>query len=170
MVQNLVMLPKKAEFSIDGWTIEIRNHKVKGTMGLFGKIMAIILDSESNRESLAEFEKHKISYEAVIEYCAHELECNIPVLAQFIKRYVEEEFMHPVTVKNILPKTFVFSKSAAGRVIADQFVEKIRSCDNWEQLYDEMQQTSKFCKDIQKRIIKEVKEQNKGGDNKCHRV
>ena len=54
-----------------------------------------------------------------------------------------------------------FSKSEACRIIAGQFVEKIRNFNNWQDFYDEMRLTSRFNKDMKNRIIQELKEQNR---------
>ena len=153
MAQDLTQLPETADFKIGMWPITIRNHKVTDENAMFGSIIWIVNRTDLGRDVLNKFEKHGISYEAVIECCAKELEENPKVLDFFIKwMYV---------IRNSKEPTVGFSKSKRGRFIADQLVEKIRSCDNWGELYDEMQMTSKFQKDMKNRIILELKEQNR---------
>ena len=149
MPQSLIQLPKEAGFYIVGWDMRIRNHKVTGTYGLFEKIVTIVYDSESNRESLEEFEKHKVSYEAVIEQCAAEIENDPTVL--------ESAFFHNEN-NDDWDDIFNFLKSLRGRKIAAQYIERIRQCGGWGELYEELHPTSKFRNDMKNRIQKEAKQ------------
>ena len=153
MPPNMLQLPKEADFLICGWQIYIQNHRAVKGYNLFPRIMGIIRSVNSDRQTLTEFEKHGISYEAAIECCAEELEENPGVLVWFISwMYV---------IRNSKEPTVGFSKSKRGRFIADQLVEKIRNCDGWVELYDELHHSSRFQKEMKKRIIKELKEQNR---------
>ena len=149
MPQSLTQLPKDAYFRILGWEIKIRNHKIWGYFdsGFFGVMMHIIRDADSNKQTLYQYEKHGISFEMVIECCAQEFEEDAVILANIITRELHER------------RSFSFSESAAGRKIAEQFIEKIRSCDDWGELYDEMYETSKFRKDIKNRIREGLEQQ-----------
>ena len=158
MTQSLIKLPQTADIEIDGWhttyTLKIRDYKVADGDSLFNSIMCIVnnMDPDTmnqNRLILSEFEKHGISFEAAIEYCAKELGENPDILRYLIVwEYFKPDLKHIVR----------FAESDAGRIIAEQFVEKIRSCDDWGQLYDEMQRTSKFQQDIKSRIHKELEQ------------
>ena len=140
MPQSLIQMPKTADFYIKGHIIVIQNHKVVSYWSLFHQIVQIARDWENNRQTLAELEKYGISFEAAIECCAKELD-------------------DPRTLEEVLAwdrsKTDVmrgFSESKEGRKMADMYIEKIRSCDDWGELYDEMQEKSQFSKDIKIRI------------------
>ena len=161
MTQNLIQLPKEALFEVGKRLITIMDHKVMNRWGLLDTILLIVRSFDSDRQTLYQFEEHKVSFEAAIEYCAAELEHDTDAL--FCVVYGK------YAIQNIrglgIDKTYYliedFSKSVAGRKIAEQLIEKIRSCDNWGELYDEMLYTSKFTKDMRKRMIKELKEQNR---------
>ena len=158
MPQSLIQLPETADFYIGGWPITIRNHKVVDVDGgLISRIIDIVHDTMISRGMLDELEKHGISFEAAIEYSVAELEQDAKGLTDVIY-----SAYHTETVKvdnryyfwNVNDK---FSSSDAGRKITSLFVEKIRSCDNWGELYDEMHLTSEFIQDIKNRIPEEVK-------------
>ena len=156
MPQSLIQLPETASFEIRGWDIIIRNHEITDCFGLFGLIFRIANGHRTGRNILFEFEKHKISFEAAIECCAYELENTTDVLASAMNwRYYSYGDFDQICKTDAI---FAFTKSDAGRIIAGQFVEKIRSCDNWKELYDEMHQTSRFQHDMVSRMIKWVKQ------------
>ena len=158
MPQNLIQLPKKADFRIAGWTITIRNHKVAESSGLIGCIMKVADDVKSNRDTLYQFEKHGINFETAIEECARELEYDIETLGNFIywnMNYIKVSA--GMTTNKDLDIIYKFAESEAGKKIAAQFIEKIRGCNNWEEIYDELQLTTKFSKYMKERIIKEIK-------------
>ena len=152
MPQSLTQMPKEADFQIGKWPIEIRNHRVTGT-GLFCRIMRLIDDHPSYGNTLYQFEKHGICYEVAIEECARELEGDTKIFEHFI--------VWQCDIADLDDQTVNFSESTAGRKIAEQYIEKIRSCDNWGELYEEMHHTSKFCQDMKGRIFKEVNEQRR---------
>ena len=190
MPQSLIHLPKDAEFEIGGWDIIIRNHKIVNSDSLFLLITNMIGMDDSNRDTLYQFEKHGISYEAAIEYCVHELDNQVDLLRILIfwnydypkieeidayailnrdsAKLVDFDTGNPVdhlirggqtTVserhRQILS---LFSKSVEGRNIANMFIEKIRSCNNWGELYDELHPQNKFNKDVGRRISAGLKQ------------
>ena len=67
MPQSLTRLPQTADFEIDGTTIKIKEHRIVIHSSLFKAIIAIARNGNPNSDVLAEFEKHGISYETVIE-------------------------------------------------------------------------------------------------------
>ena len=142
-------------FSILGCCVTIQNHEYVGFSGFFGTIIHIMRQPHSHRQTLTEFEKHGISYESLIEHCAHSLENDFDMLAELIywnyggRKNPPKSHLHRILVR--------FSKSGAGRATADQFVEKIRSCGNWGELYDELRLESPFQKEMYRRINAEVK-------------
>ena len=156
MPQSLIQLPKTANFRILGWSIIIEDHTITNNYGLLGKITRIIVELPVDRQALYQFEKHGISWEAAIEYCTRELEDNPRILATVIRYYGIDKGVRSDTMDDWNNRVS-FSESAAGRKIAEQFVEKIRSCGNWGELYDELQLTTKFSKYMKERIIKEIK-------------
>ena len=141
MPQSLIRMPKNADLKIGGRAIVIQNHKVVSYWSLFHQIVQIARDWENNRQTLAEFEKYGISFEITIEYCVWELENYVNVLAEVLDWQLNNT--------DVMRR---FSKSAAGRKMADMYIEKIRSCDDWGDLYEEMQLTSEFTKDMKSRI------------------
>ena len=150
MPQNLIQIPETVEFSVLGYFVAIKNHEFATYYGLFGRINDIIRDSYSSGETLYQFEKHGISYEAAIECCVSELEHDTNVLANAISGHYKiwvdnKEGVNWLTLVD-------FSGSDTGRVMASQFIEMIRSCDDWEQLYDHMQLNSKFQKEMKGKI------------------
>ena len=160
MPQSLIRLPKTAEFEIAGFSITIVDHNVAHNNALLSRIMQIVNDSISNRNTLYQFEKYGVSFEMVIEYCVWEIENDIDVLADLIWfRDAISKFIH--TTRGVIQWSECkdFSKSVAGRWISEQYTEKIRSCNNWEELYNMMRWNCKFQMDMEERIIKEIKEQ-----------
>ena len=153
MPQSLIQLPKEADFKIDGRDIEIWDHKFGNDGGLIWHIICIIHSPFSNRETLTELEKHGISFEAVIEYCVTELERDIDIRTHIINWYHNIRNYLECNTTDEWIAIYNFSKSMTGKKIADKLVEKIRSCDNWEELYDELHRDSRFQKDLKKRII-----------------
>ena len=115
--------------------------------------MGIIEDSGTDRRILTEFEKYKVSYEAAIEECCYELEENKFILANIIYYYRGEIIeIKGGTITGTWNKVVKFSESPKGRVIADQYIDKIRSCSDWEELYDELHSKSTFSKHLIKQI------------------
>ena len=146
MPQSLTQLPEEADIRIARKNVTIQNHKVLERGGLTGRIRLIIEDENSDIQSLYQFEKHGVSYEAAIEYCAQEFEEDAVILANFIVRNLNER------------RALSFSESVAGRKIAEQFIEKIRSCDNWGELYEELHRSSRFHQEIVDKISTELEQ------------
>ena len=155
MPQSLIRMPETAEFIICGWNITILNRKIEGSGGFPLRILCIIEDSFSDREILYQFEKHGINFEMMIEECAREFEHEVKVLAKIIDWQRDKMIAGGLHVKKRRNDVNRFSKSVEGRLIADQYIEKIRSCNNWGELYDELNMQSKFQKDMKKRVKKE---------------
>ena len=156
MGQSLTRLPKTADFEIRGVVIQIRDHKCNSYWGLWGKIIDFIEYSETDKEHLRQFEKHGISFETVIEECVHEMEHDADILANFINLYYSARFIKSEMERR--KRTYAFSKSDAGRRIAGQVIERIRSCDNWDELYDEFKRTGKFRTEMGHIIESELKQ------------
>ena len=159
MPQSLIQLPKTAEFVICGERIRIKDHRFMSSYSYFFKIMSIIKDSKSDSDTLYQFEKHGISYEATIEHCAYELEHDADALFNVIYWIYR---IRNITGANINKNWNVigdFSESGAGGKIAEQIIEKIRSCENWGQLYEEMHPESRFSEDMKKKTRKEMIQQ-----------
>ena len=156
MPQSLTRLPKTADIKMDNWDITIRNHKMVNTVGMFPKIMSIIDDLKFNVQTLYQLEVHGISFEMVIENCVDGLENNVGVLADYIwgDNCRNSDWIATIGDSS-WDQVLVFSKSVAGRNIAEQFIEKIRSCDDWQQLCEEMRLTSRFSRDMRQKILKE---------------
>ena len=150
MPQSLIRMPQTAGFDIGGLEIHIWNHEVDDEIGLFGKIIWIVNEIDLGSESLNEFEKHGISFEAAIEECARELEGDTEIFEHFIVWQCDIDDLDDQTVN--------FSESTAGRKIAEQYIEKIRSCDNWGELYDELHHTSRFQQEMYDKMSTELEQ------------
>ena len=160
MEQNLIQMPKTAYIELRGRHISLENHMITGTGGLTSGIIDIIsMDTiegeKSDRQILSEFEKYGISYEAAIEYCAEEIEGNTEVLACMVVSCYGDWLAIDWRCRKASDD---FSESAAGRKIAEQFIGKIRSCNDWGELYDELRLESQFNIDMRNRIITELKQ------------
>ena len=160
MGQSLTQLPRTAEFKILGHTITIVEHKVKNYFGLSSTILDIINDQKTNRRILSEFEKHGVSFEAAIECCATELEYNVNKLARvIIWNYERRKFTDWISTEKNTKEITVFTASLKGRRIAEELTAKIRNCDNWEELHDELHMNSEFQTEMKKRIREEMRQQ-----------
>ena len=174
MAQSLTQLPETADIKFvvcgDVYTVQIRHHQARDRTGLFAQIMWIACESDPGSTNLNHFEKHGISFEAVIECCAKELENDASVLADICHMLLG---MDPGNFQERdWDRINFFSKSVAGRKIADMYVEKIRNCDDWGELYDALHVTliSGFTADMQRRIRMGIREQINGVSKRCHKV
>ena len=159
MPQSLTRLPETAQFVIGNCQVTIRDHRIVDSKGLFGKILWMARNKECDANTLCQFEKHGISYEAAIECCAHEMENDTSILADTILLgYIILKY-EKILTGNTVERIRAFSKSMAGRSIANRYVDTLRNCDNWEQLYDELQPTSRFQKEMKSTVNREVKQQ-----------
>ena len=159
MKQNLIQMPKMAEIQIGSWCGRIRNHEAVFHDSLFIMITNIIRDSSLNWQSLVKFEEHGIGFETAIEECVRELECRAEILARFMYlHYVNTPEFTKTMEGNEWNNTWNFSASETGKKIAWQFIEKIRSCGNWEELHGELNLKSKFYIDMKSRIIMEIQQ------------
>ena len=156
MAQSLIQLPKGARFNVGLCFIIIHDHKIINTWGLLGHIMWIIEDSFSDRETLYQFEKHGVNFETAIECCAQELEDDTKVLVRAIYNYHRPEQILYLDERNYTGTRRQFSASPAGRIIAGQLIDKIRSCDDWGDLYDKLHPTSEFWKEMGSRIKRDT--------------
>ena len=156
MKQNLVQLPKTAKFKIGNRVITIRNHQVTDMYGLLGEIIGIIDDSKSDRDTLTGFEKYRVSYEAVVEYCVDEAEQDGYIIAGLMYNNNARNKSWVNYMTGMWSRAVNFSNSAAGREFTDQFIDKIRSCGSWQELYDELHLESKFQKNMMKKIKEEI--------------
>ena len=156
MPQSLTRLPKEASFKFYWHTITIQNHRVVYMGGFFGIIVDTIQSIDSSSQSLYQLEKHGISFEMAIEYCAHEFEHDISVLAYNIGNYGMPAIMKFDSNHDGWIPLLNFSESKKGRAIAEQFIEKIRSCSNWKELCDELCKKSEFSKNLKKQLSGEV--------------
>ena len=155
MHQSLTRLPESLEFKIGVLQITIHNHQVMYA-GLLSAVIHIVLESKHDSQVLCQFEKYGISFESVVEYCSEELECDAKVLARIIcLNYYENKNRYDPSQTDLL-KIQMYSASEAGRKMADQHIDKIRSCDNWEDLYYKTHEISELCKKTNDEIFNEV--------------
>ena len=152
MPQSLIQLPKTADFKMGNRNVKIQKHQVLNEEGLFVILRSAIRTAPYNRQLLHKFEDHRISFEAAIEYCIRELEEKPGVLADVIYWYYFDLWNGRDVRENELED---YSKSITGRKIADEFIEKIRNCSSWEELYDEMRRESEFNKHMSWKSLRE---------------
>ena len=157
---NSKHLPESADIKILQGRITVREHMVVKNWygeGLFGTIMSIARDPDSHREILSKFEDYGISYMAVIDYCTLEIRDDVDTLSNLI--FVNHARTHKIKeadAENNWKRINYFSASKKGRAIAGQIVEKIKSCDNWGELYAEMHPASEFQKETRRKIKEEM--------------
>ena len=155
-MQSIVGFPESAEIVICGWNIEIQDQKAANEGGLFWDIMAASRMPDCNRQSLSQFEKYNISFESVINYCAEELEENPETLADILFTHYKIRVIMHKDIYDRHNKFVSFSASPAGRYIADQYAEKIRDCDSWQELYDVAILTGVFQKKVRDTATREL--------------
>ena len=160
MPQSLTRLPKEAHIQILGHSIIIQNHRVVSNGGLLNSIMSItsMMRTCVNEQTLSDLEKHGISFEMAIECCVREIEKDSHVLVWLIWWHYKINMASGSIIHRQWERVHVFSNGAAGRKIAEQHIEKIRSCENWQQLYQEMDPDSQFSRDMQDRISEGLEE------------
>ena len=162
MAQSIVELPESAMINADWLYLEIKDHKPANGAKLFGIIMSVVDSASSDKNTLPKLEGYGISFEALIEQCCKELEDGHQVLADVISwRYFNYKTKTTDQNKN-WDKIHNFTKTPEGKMVTEQFAEKIRDCENWEELFYEMRTDSKFSQDIKNIIFRGMKQ--------CHKV
>ena len=160
MPQSLTRLPENTRFKILGNGITIKNHKIEWTGDLIGEIMYIIESEDTDRNSLYQFEKYGISFEMAIEESVRGLEEDIRVLGYLVYWHLSIFDEIGRINDNCIDYTVMdFSKSVAGRNAAGQYIDAIRNCNDWGELYDLLRVTSKFQKNMEKKNLMEIREQ-----------
>ena len=156
MTQSIAALPKDMGCEIMGWCLDIKDHTVLSVAGMSGMIFGIASETLSNGNTLNQMEKYGVSFECVIECCVQELEEDPYTLASIM--HVHYVFGDIINDDDDSWNHFLnFSKSPTGRTIADMFIDKIRDCHNWEQLYDMTEPNSKFNTNAKKQIKEAIK-------------
>ena len=167
--QSLVRLPETVDLKINDTSLHIRDHRVASGYGLYVWVSDIIQYIDSQRCKNSEFtyddwntvvtnmEKQGLVYEAVIEWCVQELENKTDILEHIVYfHYNITRIQRKTPIAISLEVLSDFLKNDRGRSIANQLIEKIRSCDDWQDFYDEMRLTSRFNMDLKNRIQREV--------------
>ena len=136
MEQNIVRLPETAEINIDNSWLIIENHKVKKGMQLFIWMQGLA-KNEEQYETLDEFEKWGITYEAFIEQCVMELEEDSVVFQTM------ENWEYCDNYTNDRVRLDVANTPAAAEIISDM-VDHIRDCNDWEDFFELINPESDF--------------------------
>ena len=147
MPQSLIQLPETVDITGES-DLHIRNHEVVDWGGLLYWILTII-NRKVWKTSVTEMEKHGISYEMVVECCVHELEHDTELLTWMMMIHY-----------NVGPNLHLhaeYSERIAGRKIAGEIVDAIRTCNDWTDLHDTMQQKSGFSKDMAEKIREDLR-------------
>ena len=162
MTQSIVGFPESADFEICGHIIKIRFHKIIHHGGFFALALNILADSDANRQTLAEFEGHGISYESFIECCITELEENPETFARIIN-WIDHTSQQVIPLHSAgkWDHVLLFSQSSRGMEMAEEFEEKIRNYENWGEFYDDLKPASKFIKEMKKHLKMEIKQWHK---------
>ena len=154
MAQSLTRLPETATIhNVGGLDLVIKNHEVEQTTLLYW-IMGTMAGENWN-EVVTQMEKSGISFEIAVETCVKELDTLNTLFADIV--------WEPLNYTKDWDEAFELSKSILGRKMAEQYIENIRRCDNWDDLNREMNPKSQFHKQIKNKIIieKQTKEDDK---------
>ena len=158
MKQEIIQLPETTEIKPSrGYTLLIKNHEVVNPSGLFEWI-TIVIGNNIWKNTVKQMQDKAVSFEAVIEWCITELEERPVILSEIIWYFFKISYNTNEPDKMVLQwnKNREFSKSEAGRVIADQFIEKLRDCHNWDELGTEMNLQSRFNIDMKQQMKKRI--------------
>ena len=163
MVQSIARLPESAKGIFRYHHLEIKNHVVYTLYGLFF-FTVLIIRNEDKKKIVDWFKSNHVSFEAVIEQCIQELEDDHPAA-----RLNMIEAHYPWSHSNELGFFNVeqwggawgkiisqFSKTSAGRWIADQYVEKLRTCRNWNMFTDTLDMKGVFQQEMKQKIREEI--------------
>ena len=162
MPQSLTQLPKEIDVDIDHmWHVPIKNHLIERPDYLLYTVTCVIDSPRTDKNTLFQFEAFGVNYESFTVACSDILKndpvgslCRVLFFHYGMCNYLtdmpngQSERRHDLI--------FRLLKSRLGKIYADILVEKIRSCDNWDDLYEEMHHTSKFHKYMRGRIEEEI--------------
>ena len=123
--------------------------------------MHIVNNSKQEMQQLQQFEGHGISWEMAVECCVQELEDNPYVLTLLTYCYHDVRKIIKKEGSNSWLRILNFSKSVTGKKMAEMYIEKIRSCSNWDELYIEMHPASRFQKEMKNIIQEEITQWNR---------
>ena len=154
MTQSMTRLPKSAEIQALGNTLVIKDHVITSEWNLIEWIFQVInyQDRDIWNNMVKDLDANKLSYEAAIECCAQEIEDDYDTFGNIIYCHYDIKKYTCRDAEEHLQAVLAGSHSQECIKISEQFMEKIRSCDNWGDLYDEMQSTSKFIENMKKQI------------------
>ena len=168
MVQSLTMLPETAEIRLHGFTLKIQNHEIRKGISMAYFMMVATRHEHLWSEIIRDMERQKITYEAAVEQCVAEIESDHCILEAIFywhynivknAKFMAYKAKHGKRHDDVTAITTRISKSPAGRIIATWFVEKIRSCENWQEFYTEMKRESDFNRYTKSWVMREAKKQ-----------
>ena len=156
MTQNMTGMPETAEFRVRGYLVTIENHEVENWGGLLD-IMWCVTNVDRDKDILSKFEKHGVSFAAAIKCLIQETSSKNDMIARALQRHygtcvVESEII------NQRDKIIVFIKNPQGELMMKQFTDKIKKCNNWIELYDVLDLTSRFQRDAAETIRNKVED------------
>ena len=153
MVQGIALLPEFARVDKPNFLLEIKDHKIHITYpytastNLFGWMVYASNDKEW-KNIKTDMQLQKISYEAIIEQCAAELEED-PHIPYNVHSFIYD-------VREYSYNTIAFSASEAGEKIMQSIVSEIRNSTSYEEFATIFNVKGVFITDIKNRIRKEV--------------
>ena len=148
-MQSIVRLPKTAYLKLGLFWLRIKNHKTTMSSGMAGWMLCTIR-FVSKEKFIESMKQHEISFEAAVETCNTELENTTKTFEDILYWYFH--------IKNVPNASTKYSKSEAGITMAEEIIEKIRDCGDWEGFYDGMNEKSDFYMKMKKKINVEIKE------------
>ena len=156
MAQEIAGLPESAEVDFDFWYFIIENHKVVNKSGMFRNIAGMFRDDDFT-EIVSKLKRQSIGIEAVIECFVTELEREGQSPLSWI-------MFDAMSAKYKIKAVNVFLSTERGVKFVEEFVKKIRDCENWYKLFIIMRKNGPLYMQLDKLISEEKRqsEMNKG--------
>ena len=146
-MHSLNGLPKTAYVTIEDWStgLIIKNHKVADDHSLMYMILFMI-ENKQWKHILPQFISQGFKIDGVIEECIRNMKDQIHV------NYILYNFYSGGKVYGYIKQN---SQSPEIVKIIGCIIKKLKTCKNWNQLYQMMRKNSDFQKEMQKKM-KEV--------------
>ena len=149
-MQSIVNLPETAEITLKrGYNLKIKNHEVQDIWSFFNWILIMIKDGNSE-EILTQMKSQKIQHEAVVEYCATEVESDLFEHSLAIWSHCDVWKYHHYSEEDMLENRF--KKSTTAMNIVKEFEYKIRNSEDLDDLFRVMNPDSIFIKKTRGKI------------------
>ena len=139
----LIGLPKTAQIQCNGLPlISIENHRVVSKDGIMYWMMFMNYDKQW-KHILSQFISQGFKIGGVIEECIRDMKDQ-----KHVNRILFDFYSTGIKYEDIVEK----SQSPEIRKIVGRIIKKLKTCKNWNQLYQMMRKNSNFQKQIQKQM------------------